>query len=106
LADITDRRDRHDMSDRTLAAEPIDKIDAADPTDPIDRTDPIDPIESTDPFDPMHKNESSDHNERVELLVALAMGASVSRQWGIPSARAAEPAIRRPADHPPRCAGE
>ena len=73
---MTESRDRADINDATDANDPIDSIDAAEPTDPIDATDPIEPIDKTEPRQPMHSNESSDHNDHVELMRRTLRGGA------------------------------
>jgi broad specificity phosphatase PhoE len=74
-ADITDRRDRHESSESTLAADPIEAIDANEPIDPTDRKEPTEPIDSIEPFDPIDRNESSDHRDSDERRAgAIATG--------------------------------
>ena len=72
---MTPRRDRHDITepsdaadsnDPTLAMEPIEKAEAADPTDPIESTEPTEPIDSTEPFDPIHNIESWERIDQRE----------------------------------------
>src|ERR1700733_6776148 len=70
-----DQRDRADMIEPTLAAEPIENAEASEPTDPtdriepaepMDRMEPAEPIDKMDPLDPMLRMEPEDPGERDE----------------------------------------
>ena len=60
-----ERRPRHAITDRVLAAERIDRTDAAEPIDKTEAKDPILPAESVEPTLPMDSTESLDAMHRT-----------------------------------------
>jgi hypothetical protein len=77
---MTQPRDRNDMSDSTLMAEPTETIDANEPIEPKDRTEPTDPIEKTEPFDAIESTESSDQSDRRELFDDISISLPEGRR--------------------------
>jgi hypothetical protein len=88
--DRTASRDRADMIDHALPAEPIDKMDANEPIDATDSIEPTEPIDSTEFFDAIERNESSDQSEKREFLDDISSVCRTlrfrrgSRSWRAP----------------------
>ena len=65
--DMTERSAAADRTEATLANEPIEKADKKDPMEPIERTDPTEAIDRIEPREPIHKIELSDLIDSIDL---------------------------------------
>jgi hypothetical protein len=66
--DITERSQAADRTDPKLANEPMENADSAEPIEAIDSTDPTDPMDRIEPREPIDRIESCDLNDNSEPL--------------------------------------